>query len=428
MASTTGRFVACGQSVTAAASGPIFVTMSSRADWSLELQLEATQKEAVHPDVQNAIAQAIVYMHSGKSRRRRGGRALVERLEVARLRASEENEWHVVRLLQDALDYATGRILNPDFEERYRLFQDGGRSDHRRDFVSGVFFGMQEFVRGASRKFLEDNESASAQELLAHLTSVVADGKFLDAPEDRPGRYRLVRGRAELALWLERVLRDRIDIEDPSAKVGNLVRTPAVLELLAGDVDGQSILLAAEMKRRAESVTQIRAICESDLATERDLQRVLEKQAWIFGGRFVGAVGRRRLVPGDEVDIPLVRGDGSLQIVELKRSRAIRAIVKRHRGSLVPTSEVHDAVAQAVNYLVGLDENRSRIREEFGIETRRASALVLIGHPACHSDVPEGEVNETLRTLNSHLNRVEVMTYKELVDNASRSLTEAPLY
>jgi hypothetical protein len=97
-------------------------------------------------------------------------------------------------------------------------------------------------------------------------------------------------------------------------------------------------------------------------------------------------------------------------------------LVKRHRNAWVPTSKVHDAVAQAVNYLVGLDENRQRIREEFGIETRRASAVVLIGHPAVQPEVPEEEINEALRTLNTHMNRVEVLTYKELIDNAERSL------
>ena len=85
-------------------------------------------------------------------------------------------------------------------------------------------------------------------------------------------------------------------------------------------------------------------------------------------------------------------------------------------------SAVNDAVSQAVAYLVGLDEHRQRIREEIDIETRRASAIVLIGHPATQPDVPEEAIYETIRTLNTHLVRVEVLTYKELVDNAERSI------
>jgi hypothetical protein len=36
--------------------------------------------------------------------------------------------------------------------------------------------------------------------------------------------------------------------------------------------------------------------------------------------------------------------------------------------------------------------------------------------------VPEEAIYETIRTLNTHLTRVEVLTYKELVDNAERSI------
>ncbi|WP_406413102.1 hypothetical protein [Streptomyces sp. NBC_01614] len=67
---------------------------------------------------------------------------------------------------------------------------------------------------------------------------------------------------------------------------------------------------------------------------------------------------------------------------------------------------------------------RARVRAEFGIETRRAGALVLIGHPAGQPDVPEAEITEALRTFNTHLGRVEVLTYKELLDSAHRALVD----
>ncbi|MEV6611405.1 hypothetical protein [Kutzneria sp. NPDC051319] len=35
----------------------------------------------------------------------------------------------------------------------------------------------------------------------------------------------------------------------------------------------------------------------------------------------------------------------------------------------------------------------------------------------------EQAVNETLRSYNSHLSRIDVMTYKQLLDNAARSLS-----
>ncbi|WP_411093836.1 Shedu anti-phage system protein SduA domain-containing protein [Streptomyces sp. 021-3] len=187
------------------------------------------------------------------------------------------------------------------------------------------------------------------------------------------------------------------------------------------DEDGQTVLRAAEMQRRSASLRRLREMIEDDTTTEHALQRALTGMHWIFGGRVISQAEQRRLVPGDEVDIPLIRGDGSFQVVELKRAAGAK-LVKEHRGSWVPRRQVHDAVGQAINYLVGLDESRDRILEEFGVDTRRASALVLVGHPCSQPEVSEREINEALRIHTSHLNRVVVLTYKELVDSAERAL------
>ncbi|WP_262412274.1 DUF4263 domain-containing protein [Streptomyces fungicidicus] len=175
------------------------------------------------------------------------------------------------------------------------------------------------------------------------------------------------------------------------------------------DEDGQTVLRAAEMQRRSASLRRLREMIEDDTTTEPALQRALTGMHWIFGGRVISQAEQRRLVPGDEVDIPLIRGDGSFQVVELKRDAGAK-LVKEHRGSWVPRRQVHDAVGQAINYLVGLDESRERLLEEFGVDTRRASALVLVGHPCSQPEVSERENNEALRIHTSHLNRVEVLT------------------
>jgi hypothetical protein len=401
--------------------------MPGRADHALEEQLKRTHDEATNKPVKAAIAAALEYMSTGRDRHRRGGRRLVALLETARFHAADANMWHVVRLLQDSLDYAEERILKPDFEERYRLYQDGNRSEISANAVARTAWAAYTYAAESLQEYIDENPDASINGSIEHARSLAQDALYIDAPDDRPGRYRLLRGRAELAVWIERVLRERIDVENPGEAAKRITMSPDALTVLASDTDGQILLRAAEMQRRAAGLTVLRRVAERETATERDLQRALKGQYWIFGGQFVGESIHRRLVEGDEVDIPLVRGDGSMHIVELKRSMSLsRPLVKRHRNAWVPTSQVHDAVSQAVNYLVGLDENRQSIREEFGLDTRRASAIVLIGHPARQPDVPEEAINETLRTLNAHLGRVEVLTYKELIDNAERSLLHPP--
>jgi hypothetical protein len=397
--------------------------MSIRSDYPLELQLEKVREEAAHQDLKAALTTALGHMRSGKGRHRRGGKALTQLLVDARQRAADVGEWQVVRLLQDSLDYAEGRILQPDFDERYRLFQDGARNEILRKSVGNILSISYKYVTEAGGKFLHEHPEASVDDLLAYFSSLSIDARFLDSPKKRPGRYRLLRGRAEMAVWMERVLQERVDIEDPTNTAHRIVTSPDAIALLAADKEGQMILRAALLHRRSTGLKALRKAVENTAASELDLQRALEGHHWIFGGRFVGEAARRRLVPGDEVDIPLIRGDGALHVVELKRAASLSGpMVKKYRGSWVPTALVHDAIGQAVNYLVGLDENRHRIREEFGVETRRASAVVLIGHPLVQPEVPEEIINEALRTLNTHVNRVEVLTYKELIDNAERSL------
>ncbi|MFG2912685.1 Shedu immune nuclease family protein [Kitasatospora sp. NPDC048298] len=397
--------------------------MGVRSDFSLDLQLKYVHEQAANDEVKRALTSVLQHMRTGRGGHRRGGKALVQLLVEARGHAASVGEWEVVRLLQDSLDYAEERILQPEFDERYRLFQDGIRNQRLRRFVAGTLEINFKYVAETGREFLEQHPGAGVDDLLAHIDSLSHDARYLVAPEGRPGRYSLLRGRAEKMVWLERVLQERIDIEDPSEAAQRIAASPEAWALLAADPDGQMILRAAQLQQRSARLASLRKVAEDRTATELDLQRALEGQYWIFGGRFVGEAAQRRLVSGDEVDIPLIRGDGSLHIVELKRAMSMKGpLVKRHRGAWVPTAEVHDAVGQAVNYLVGLDENRQQIFEEFGIETRRASAIVLIGHPAVQPSVLEREINEALRTFNTHVNRVEVITYKELIDNAGRSL------
>jgi hypothetical protein len=83
-----------------------------------------------------------------------------------------------------------------------------------------------------------------------------------------------------------------------------------------------------------------------------------------------------------------------------------------------------------MNYLRTLDEMalglRTAHRDDLGLDRdyRRASAIVIIGHPSRSSTgvTNRAQVEQTLRTYNSHLSRVQVLTYADLLDAAGRAL------
>lgn len=241
--------------------------MNVRADWPLELVLVRAAQESTSPEVKDAIDAVVRHVNSGKGGQRRGGKALIRSLEVARLRVCEESEWQTVQLVQDAHDYCTGRTLRPAFGERFRLFEDGSRSEANRGMVSGIFAALAQGIQSIGRELLHKGEARTAAEFFAALTSVLQDGKFIDAPDDRPGRYRIVRRTAETALWLERVFRDRIDIEDAADAARRIVMSPDALTVLANEDAGMHLLKAVELKRKSESLAEIRRVIDDISAT-----------------------------------------------------------------------------------------------------------------------------------------------------------------
>ena len=100
-------------------------------------------------------------------------------------------------------------------------------------------------------------------------------------------------------------------MEDADEVARRIIISPKALAVLAADEDGRTLLRAAELQRRTVGLADLRKVAEDPTSTEYQLQEALKGQYWIFGGRFVDdEAAYRRLVPGDEYDIPLIRADG----------------------------------------------------------------------------------------------------------------------
>ncbi len=208
-----------------------------------------------------------------------------------------------------------------------------------------------------------------------------------------------------------------------ASAVAQLLALDNVRDALAssGAAVAGAALVTAQRQRAA--LERLRVAALEPTTTEHALQKALSGEWWLFGGRFLGEHPRRQFTSLDQIDIPLLRSDGSLHIVELKRANIPRLIVP-HRKHFVVGEDVHLAVGQVMNYLQALDEQASQIRQDFSIDVRRASATVVIGHQDLSSRSQE-EVAQTLRTYNSHLARVAVITYSELIAGAVAALSAA---
>ncbi|TCB89391.1 DUF4263 domain-containing protein [Micromonospora zingiberis] len=197
---------------------------------------------------------------------------------------------------------------------------------------------------------------------------------------------------------------------------------PAAADAFA-ETDAAALLAdLLERRMRWAAIAELRELIDDPRSRENALQRVLERNTWMFGGFYIGKSARRKLTLREQLDIPLIRADGSLHGVELKTAR-IKDLVVRHYDRLIVGPSVNEAVGQVINYLDHLDQQQAIIQSDLEVDCRRAAMTVVIGHPryvACGASA--AEVAETIRSYNTHLTRVQVMTYKDLLDSAERAL------
>lgn len=250
----------------------------------------------------------------------------------------------------------------------------------------------------------------------ASLLRDVIEDKFPNS-----GKYQQLSGDSAVDGLAQTILAGKMPVESVEQIIKALTENPDAYEVFKDSDASQLLASTVNQYRQQQAIEALDTVVRTPSSTENDIQKVLDRQWWMFGGRFIDKAKRRSLTVLDQLDIPLLRSDGSLHIVELKQSN-IQKLIRKHRNHLVVGDEVHEAVSQAMNYLVALDEQRAQILTDLGIDTRRASAVVVVGHTDFVEDFTPEQVHETIRIYNSHISRIEVITFDELISGARNSL------
>lgn len=174
--------------------------------------------------------------------------------------------------------------------------------------------------------------------------------------------------------------------------------------------------------RNLETLETLQVVMNNPATSEDDLRVILRDNPWMFGGQFVGVHQIRQFATLDQLDIVLITTDGSLHIVELKKAYIPKLVVE-HRNHHIVGSDVHEAVAQTQNYLLTLDSEVHTIGNKLKVDVSRAFATVVIGDRQHNRlNLTDEEFGIALRTYNSHLSRIQVLTYDQLVTNAMNAM------
>lgn len=390
--------------------------MHIKSNSNLKTLLMFLYERAESSEASQGLSEAIDHMGPGSPYR--GGRYLIEILTHAQRDAEAAGDPATAEGLRDAIAYAKGTLLDQDVEDRYDLY-DGRGQELTIRMLERVTSGLWGLAHQETVNYLSTNPMALAGNVRDHFEALTRTAlRFVRLR--RAGHYGAFRVISDFGAWTTDVLVDRVDLPAPAP--ASLDADPRIAPLI--DSPHAEILLAgAQVVLRRRHLDRIRLVVENPYSREESLRRAVTALSWLWGGEFVEVGSRRRLVPGNEVDITLLRPGGVLHAVELKRANV--RVAKPHRAEYVLSAEVHDAVGQMANYLRAFDERRLEIFEEHNIEVRRAHGTVVIGHPMFQPDPEERIINETLRTYTSHLSRIDVMTYKDLIDGAERTLDVA---
>jgi len=259
-------------------------------------------------------------------------------------------------------------------------------------------------------------ENDELERLLAFLHSDVSD----------KGRYRVIDTSSPAAALIELLSSEDLDVEAIVEALAQTNDLGNVLAALARSPAGLSAAATAVIDSRRKLIAQVRELIADPGATESNLQPLIQRAHWLFGGKFVGVADRRSLTQLDQYDIPLLTADGTLHVVELK-GPWIPALVRLYRNHWIVGTAVHEATSQAMSYIRTLDEQGLGLQATYaelgeGYKLRRVRATVVIGSAQHVQGATREQIELALRTYNGHLSRVEVITYDELLDAAERAL------
>ncbi|MFF9554232.1 Shedu anti-phage system protein SduA domain-containing protein [Streptomyces albus] len=382
-----------------------------RSSFTLRRMVSEARQLTEHAGVRERI-DAVLRLMGGLGGDYGKGKPLVNALEDVAQESILHGDFDVARRFQHFASYAGGDLYLEILEHYY---DEEARQRSEEGMRRMIALGADRAV-AALDVLCQENPDATAADARDLFRGIARSTDYLSIGKGEGGIQLPTREARRLQQYghMEIVLRN---LPRPaSTEVARMMN-----DVLA-DVDAGLLAQLLELRSRQAGLAALSAAVDDPDSSENALHACLKNQEWIFGGAYVAELARRQYTSDTILDIPLLRGDGSLHVVELKRANIKNLVIRLH-GHLMLGSPVHHAVSQTQNYLRTMDENRRSILNAHGVDTRRASATVVIGHPRYVTDgITPQEVTETLRTYNTHTARIEVITYETLIDSASRML------
>lgn len=180
----------------------------------------------------------------------------------------------------------------------------------------------------------------------------------------------------------------------------------------------KNIEVAAKYVQYKAAFTEMeRLVRDSDLS-ESKYQNHLQQNPWIFGSEYSEILDRRTWARDDHLDFMLRRTvDNYLEIIEIKTPATMPLFnYDKSHDSYYASAKLSQVMGQVYLYIEEVERNRDLIIAKDRFDPLKIRARIIIG-----TDGDEVQ-QAALRTMNSHLHRVEILTFDQLLRIAQRTL------
>jgi len=179
------------------------------------------------------------------------------------------------------------------------------------------------------------------------------------------------------------------------------------------------IAAASRMVEYTYALNELRQLIDNPSTNEKEFQKHLEVNPWMFGSEYSELLPRRTWTRDDRLDYMLRKTvDNFLEIVEIKT--AFQESLFLHdasHDSFYPSAKLSPVIGQVIRYIEEVERNRDSILAKDCADTLKIRARVIVGRDGGY------EHQAALRNFNAHLHRIEVITYDQLLRIAERVLS-----
>jgi len=181
----------------------------------------------------------------------------------------------------------------------------------------------------------------------------------------------------------------------------------------------QHIATASRLIEYSKSLDELRELVGDPNTVEREFQKHLEVNPWMFGSEYSELLPRKTWTRDDRLDYMLRKTvDDYLEIVQIKTAFEDALFLKdSSHDSYYPSSKLSPVIGQVTRYIEEVERNRDSILVTDDVDTLKIRARVIVGRDG------SSEHQAALRNFNAHLYRIEIITYDQLIKIAERVLS-----